>query len=409
MKIQTLIRYSLRYPTQVRLGSRLAVLAAALAVMAVPAESALLSHQSLDTSTGLTLNNGAAITSGGQGKFGEALALDGTNDWAQVAGSPPVTGSAVRTISAWVFMDAGTGVDTVASFGWNKAQNGNQDGGKWDLDIDSTAGGIEVGVSGGRTNGTGLTGLTGNWMLLTSTLSGGTTIANVSTYLNGGLTTTTASSSQAINTANANFFLGLSVNGAGSTAPQFLDGRIDDVAVWDEALTADEIKGLYDVGMSVDLSHTAAQFDELKQVHDAASGSVAIGGILWTYATGLSGSAGLTGGSGSFTLVLDEAADTGLTGNAFAITSISAVGGGVWELTLVGTAGVTCEFRSSTTLNFDPGTLVENLTQANPGSDPGTIGGPNNSRVTFDGSGNATVRMTLTGSPSDFVRAQTIP
>jgi hypothetical protein len=417
MKIQRLNRYSLRAPwcpTQARLGSRLAALAAALAVMAVPAaESALLSHQSLDTSTGLTLNNGAAITSGGQGKFGEALALDGTNDWAQVAGTPPVTGGAVRTISSWVFMDAGTGVDTVASFGLNTAQNGNVNGGKWDLDIDSTAGGIEVGVAGGRTNGTGLTGLTGNWMLIVSTLpvaSGD--ISHVKTYLNGTVTATTATTTQTISTANANYYLGRTVNITGDI--QYLAGRIDDVAVWDEALAAGEIKGLYDIGNSSELLYTAGVFDQLKQVHDAASGSVAIGGILWTYATGLSGSAGLTGGSGRFTLVLDEAADTGLTGAAmpegpFAITSITAVGGGVWELTLVSTAGVTCELRSSTTLNFTPGTLVENLTQGNPGSDPGTIGGPNNSRVTLDGSGNAKVRMTLTGSPSDFVRAQTIP
>jgi len=40
---------------------------------------------------------------------------------------------------------------------------------------------------------------------------------------------------------------------------------------------------------------------------------------------------------------------------------------------------------------------------------PGTIGGPNNSIVTINGSGLATVRLALTGSPADFVRAQTIP
>jgi hypothetical protein len=45
-----------------------------------------------------------------------------------------------------------------------------------------------------------------------------------------------------------------------------------------------------------------------------------------------------------------------------------------------------------------------NLTQGDPG-DPGTIGGINNSVVTTDGSGNATVRMTLTG-PRNYVRAQ---
>jgi hypothetical protein len=277
------------------------------------AEAALVSYQPLDTSTGLTLNNGAAITSGSQGKFGEAVSLDGTDDWASVTAGNPVTGSGNRTVSAWVYMDAVTGVDTVASFGLNAAQNSNVNGGKWDLDIDSniTTGGIEVGVAGGRTNGTGLTGLTGNWMLLTSTLSGGTTIANVSTYLNGGLTTTTASSSQAINTANANFFLGRTVNITGDL--QYLDGRIDDMAIWNEALTVGEIKGLYDIGMSVDLSYTADTFDLLKQRHDLATGSTTIGALEWAYATGLTGPAGLTSGPGGYTLVLDAANGTGLT------------------------------------------------------------------------------------------------
>ena len=91
------------------------------------------------------------------------------------------------------------------------------------------------------------------------------------------------------------------------------------------------------------------------------------------------------------------------------INSFTSVGSGIWELTLTGTPGKTFEFRSSTTLTFNPGTLVENLTQGTPGTDPGTIGGTNNSRVTTDGSGNAKVRFALSGSPSDFVRAEEVP
>ncbi len=88
-----------------------------------------------------------------------------------------------------------------------------------------------------------------------------------------------------------------------------------------------------------------------------------------------------------------------------AITSFTAVGGGQWELTLKGAAGGIYDFRSSTTLNFTPGTLVENLVLAG----PGTIGGTNNSQVTTDGSGLATVRMDLGSAPKNFVRAQTAP
>lgn len=391
---------------------------AALVAMSVPAESALLSYLPLDSSDGVTLNGDAAITTGGQGKFGEALTLDGTGDWADVAANNPVTGGAVRTVSAWVFQVApptvANKIATVIGIGTNNNTPGGQ---KWDFDIDNALGGIEVGVGGGRNAGTGLTEseLTGNWMLLVATLPvAGGTVGDVKTYLNGALTNA-GTGTKLIDTVGTRFDLGVSANTSASTAPQFLNGRIDDVAIWNEALSADEVKGLYDVGNSSELAYTASDFDHLKQVHDAADGSARVGDIQWTYATGLSGPAGLTGGSGSFTLVLDATASTGLSGVAvaeeepFAINSITAVGGGVWELTLSGPAGVTCEFRSSTTLDFTPGTLVENLTQGNPGSDPGTIGGPDHSRVTLDGSGNATVRMTLTGTPSNFVRAQTVP
>jgi len=90
------------------------------------------------------------------------------------------------------------------------------------------------------------------------------------------------------------------------------------------------------------------------------------------------------------------------------ITSFTSVGGGTWELTLVGDPATAYEFRSSATLEFTPGTLIENLTQGNPGTDPGTIGGANDSVLT-DINGDGTVRMALTGNPADFVRAQTIP
>ncbi|MCH7229007.1 hypothetical protein [Haloferula sp. A504] len=95
-------------------------------------------------------------------------------------------------------------------------------------------------------------------------------------------------------------------------------------------------------------------------------------------------------------------------GSSPVITSFSAVEGGVWELTLMGAANTDFEFRSSTTLDFTPGILVENLTQDDPG-DPGMIGGTNDSVVTTDGNGLATVRMALTGNPADFVRAQSVP
>ncbi len=65
------------------------------------------------------------------------------------------------------------------------------------------------------------------------------------------------------------------------------------------------------------------------------------------------------------------------------------------------------EFRSSATLDFTPGTRVENLTQGDPGNFA-TIGVPNSSQAITDGCGSATVRLSLPGNPKNFVRARTL-
>jgi hypothetical protein len=85
------------------------------------------------------------------------------------------------------------------------------------------------------------------------------------------------------------------------------------------------------------------------------------------------------------------------------ITSITSVGVDLWELTLKGVANTAYEFRSDATLGFMPGSLIATLAPGVPAV--GTISGSTDS-VTTDGSGNATVRMTLTGL-KNFVRAQT--
>jgi hypothetical protein len=92
------------------------------------------------------------------------------------------------------------------------------------------------------------------------------------------------------------------------------------------------------------------------------------------------------------------------------ITSITSVGGGNWELTLVGEASTAYEFRSSTTLVF-PGTLVTPLTQGDLGEpgDPGDITDDGDT-VTTNPTGDATVQMflgDLGAVPANFVRAET--
>jgi hypothetical protein len=84
------------------------------------------------------------------------------------------------------------------------------------------------------------------------------------------------------------------------------------------------------------------------------------------------------------------------------ITSITSLGGGNWELKLKGENNTSYQFFSSPTLDFDTGDLVTGLTAT-----VGDISGDSDEFVTTNGDGDATVQMALTGSPADFVRAQT--
>ena len=133
-----------------------------------------------------------------------------------------------------------------------------------------------------------------------------------------------------------------------------------------------------------------------------------------TWADATNSTIGLGGGyyfvydSGTETLSLGSGTPPPVS-NLFQITAFAAVTGepGVWQVSLTGDASTDYVFRSSAALDFSSGSLVENLAAGVPAA--GTIGGTNNSVVTTDVSGEATVRMALTGDPSDFVRAQTAP
>jgi len=101
------------------------------------------------------------------------------------------------------------------------------------------------------------------------------------------------------------------------------DGQLDDFAIWNEALSAGEILGLYQVGTNAVLNYNAAKFDLLKQAHDTGRGSASpISGasgpdLFWTFASGLGSTEGLRGSGTRFTLVLDGSAGTGLTSSSF--------------------------------------------------------------------------------------------
>jgi len=102
--------------------------------------------------------------------------------------------------------------------------------------------------------------------------------------------------------------------GGSSTFSEDATALMSDVAIWNEALTNDEVKSNFDIGNTLDLLYDAGQFDILKQLHDSGTGFTDIDDLRWSFASGLTGGAGLTGTAGNYTLVMNTTADTGLVG-----------------------------------------------------------------------------------------------
>jgi len=73
-----------------------------------------------------------------------------------------------------------------------------------------------------------------------------------------------------------------------STSYQSFEGRMDDVGVWDHALTAAEAAALYNLSESPELGYDLGKADELFAIHRDTGGSTRIDGRYWSYATGLS-------------------------------------------------------------------------------------------------------------------------
>jgi hypothetical protein len=240
------------------------------------------------------------------GKIGDAFSLDGTDDYVNVPSNTSLDVGTDYTKHAWFKADVVSGTHAILLQGDDNVTGGNNY-----IHVNSSK--LKYGVRSG-TSPQGTTTLSvGTWYHGVLTYDGGT----ARMYLNGSLEDADANT---INmNADSRVALGAWINPVDHNphACCYFDGLIDDAALWNDALTPDEVKGLYDVGNDATLAYSASSFDALKQVHDAESGSTTIGSLLWSYAANLSGSAGLSGSDPTYTLVLNDSfgvgSRTGLT------------------------------------------------------------------------------------------------
>ena len=77
-----------------------------------------------------------------------------------------------------------------------------------------------------------------------------------------------------------------------------MDGKLDDVAIWSDALDATRIKSIYNVPTTLGLSYDLGDMMQLWSIHDAGAGAVgSVDRIPWQYTSSLPGTPPAAGGA----------------------------------------------------------------------------------------------------------------
>ncbi len=183
-----------------------------------------------------TLQNGAAWS--GQSApttypNTDSVSFDGSNDFVQAVGYKGIVGKHPRTFSAWIKT---TGKNNESIISWGQ----NQPGRKWNFRVQTsngTPGAIRLEVNGGYIVGD--TDVRDDaWHHVAAVLPEvpNPNVTDVQLYVDGLPQGTSAQSSKAINTARS-----ADVRIAQDFANRYFKGLIDEVALWNHPLSADQI------------------------------------------------------------------------------------------------------------------------------------------------------------------------
>ena len=176
-----------------------------------------------------TAYNGATIDAG---KFGNGGSFDGNDDYVQTSGAPSLTGQNQMSVGAWIY-DIGfsdesihfivNGQDNNFQFWWN-AGNGLC---------------LQVRTSAWNGCTGGVAPSTGQWVYVFSTYDG----KNIKNYINGQLMNTIEQNGEiSTNTPIGAFTIG---NYNSPSSSYAFRGRIDDLRVYNRALSPQEVSDLY--------------------------------------------------------------------------------------------------------------------------------------------------------------------
>lgn len=304
-----------------RNGLLLSVVLSFVLGVAADVGAGIVSHWSFDEGAGgvaLDLIGGIDGTLGGTtapnwiaGKLGGALDFDRANNQVILAGSNnSVTNlSGARSFSFWTNPRHD---GSLSSNGFLGIDNVTQDN-RWYIDDNNMGGAIRI--SGGVGTASNALSYAGNWqhIVISSDSSG----SGTKVYANGQLKGSLAGAinySSLPNTSVLKIGAALHV-GTEGLGYRYLDGALDDVAVWDEALTAGQAMALYSLADTADLAYAADKAQQLFALHSTVSPHAkTFAGVTWTRATGLNTDLGKVVQVGDNYLLKLDGAGTGVIG-----------------------------------------------------------------------------------------------
>ncbi len=181
------------------------------------------------------------------GRLSNALDFDGVDDYVEISGFQGITGTAGRTCVAWIKTTM-SGTGNILSWGTSVA------GQKWMFRVESD-GLLGVGIWDGfiRTTNTAIN--DGQWHLVAAVLAddGSPSLDEIQLYVDGTLIVDTyASNSQSVITSDTeNMIMGARLDTDGMTPVDHFEGEIDDVRVYDQALTQTQIMNIMNTKDSI--------------------------------------------------------------------------------------------------------------------------------------------------------------
>lgn len=222
-----------------------------------------------------------------------ALNFDGTNDYIQTD-FPGIIGNAARTVEAWIKLSTTTtGENLVTTWGSDSVN-----GGRFTVRINNVSGSYKLRIEnkGGGINGT-VTLNDGNWHHITVTYDNSLTTNKYKLYVDGVLDTEGDITTSTNTVALTNMIIGRRINaGFGG----FFNGTIDEVRVWDKALTQAEIQANKNIEFCAAPANLKAYFKINAGTAEADNTAItSVTSLAGTY-TGTLNSFAMTGSSSNF-------------------------------------------------------------------------------------------------------------